>query len=228
MPTTFITGSSGFVGATILDRLLASKYKVVGAFRSKSSAAKLFSVNPQWDQSLITVVEIPDFSKADAFDAVFKNHPDIDSVIHVAAAGLSGPTTDFVEHFEKPTVHGQLSLLESVHKYGKKVKAISVTGSINAITTGAQDDIKSRAITSSEWLPMGRNEAIEMQHPFVSIYVVLDFLHADSLDFVLRFEEAGGRSHLGVCQDQESDFYRHSVQPSTHLGPNATEHRVGR
>jgi nucleoside-diphosphate-sugar epimerase len=167
MPTTFITGSSGFVGATILDRLLASKYKVVGAFRSQSSASKLFSVNPHWDQSLITVVEIPDFSKPDAFDAVFKDHPDIDSVIHVAAAGLSGPTTDFVEHFEKPTVHGQLSLLESVHKYGKNVKAISVTGSINAITTGAQDDIKSRAITSSEWLPMGRKEALEMQHPFV-------------------------------------------------------------
>lgn len=168
MPTTFITGCSGFVGAAILDLLLTSKHRVIAAFRSQSSARTLLSLHAEWEQSLITVAEISNFSREEAFDAVFKDHPEIDHIVHVAAAGLAGPTSDFIEHFEKPTVHGQISLLKSVKEYGKKVKSISVTGSIYAITTGAQDDVKSRVIDNREWLPLGREEAIEMQEPFVS------------------------------------------------------------
>jgi hypothetical protein len=44
-----------------------------------------------------------------------------------------------------------LQLLKSAAKYGKKLKAISVTGSINAITMGDAEDIKTRAFTTTEW-----------------------------------------------------------------------------
>jgi hypothetical protein len=43
-------------------------------------------------------------------------------------------------------------ILKSAHKYGKNVKAIAVTGSINAITTG--EDVKTRVYTSDSWLPV--------------------------------------------------------------------------
>jgi hypothetical protein len=42
-------------------------------------------------------------------------------------------------------------LLQSAHKYGKNVKAIAVTGSINSITTGDPQDLKSRVLTNDAW-----------------------------------------------------------------------------
>jgi hypothetical protein len=42
-------------------------------------------------------------------------------------------------------------LLKSASKYGKNLKSISVTGSINAITTGDAEDLKSRELNSDAW-----------------------------------------------------------------------------
>ena len=167
MPTTFLTGGSGFVGATVLDRLLAKSHKVIAAVRSQSSGEKLLSVHPEWDKSSITFVEVSDFSKPGAFDLVFQKYPEIDYIVHVAAPVFDEGNTDFVEHFEKPTVQGNISLLQAANQYGKNVKAIAVTGSINAITTGDQNDIKSRVLDSTQWLPMGREEALQTKNAFV-------------------------------------------------------------
>ena len=46
------------------------------------------------------------------------------------------------------------NLLRSANKYGKNVKAIVVTGSINAITTGDVADRKSRVMSNTEWIPV--------------------------------------------------------------------------
>lgn len=45
-----------------------------------------------------------------------------------------------------------LELLKSATKFGKNVKAIAVTGSINAITTG--EDAGKRIYDSAAWLPV--------------------------------------------------------------------------
>lgn len=45
-----------------------------------------------------------------------------------------------------------VELLKSASKYGKTIKAIAVTGSVNAMTTGM--DIGDRTFNSSEWLPV--------------------------------------------------------------------------
>ena len=42
-------------------------------------------------------------------------------------------------------------LLQSAKKYGKNVKAMAVTGSINSITTGESEDLKSRILTNDAW-----------------------------------------------------------------------------
>jgi hypothetical protein len=46
------------------------------------------------------------------------------------------------------------NLLRSANKYGKNLKAIAVTGSINAITTGDVEDRKSRVMSNTEWIPV--------------------------------------------------------------------------
>ena len=43
-------------------------------------------------------------------------------------------------------------MLKSATKFGKNVKAIAVTGSINAITTG--EDAGKRVYDSAAWLPV--------------------------------------------------------------------------
>jgi nucleoside-diphosphate-sugar epimerase len=79
-----------------------------------------------------------------------------------------------------------LELLKSVTAYGKNVKAIAITGSVNAITTG--EDIDTRGFNSSQWLPvlplpgpstvshthisqLTSEDAIKAQHPYISYCV---------------------------------------------------------
>ncbi|ETI19921.1 hypothetical protein G647_08936 [Cladophialophora carrionii CBS 160.54] len=167
MPTTLVTGSTGFVGASVVDELLRQSHSLILAVRSPSSAKALIENNPSWPASALTVFAVPDFTDPGAFDSVFQKHPEIEYIVHVAAPMLDNPAhTDFVEHFEKPSVLGNLELLKSAKEYGKNVKAISVTGSLNAITTGSQEDVKSRVFGNKEWLPLGREDAIQANHNY--------------------------------------------------------------
>ncbi|OAP64523.1 hypothetical protein AYL99_00495 [Fonsecaea erecta] len=170
--TTLLTGGSGFVGATVLDELLAQNHNVVLAVRSPSSAELLLANNPSWPVSRITVHPVPDFTVRGAFDSVFQTHPDIEFVVHVAAPMVDIPDgTSFEESFEKPNVLGNLGLLQSAKTYGKNVKAVSVTGSLNAITLGSQEDIKSRVFGNGEWLPLGREDAVKAENNYISYCV---------------------------------------------------------
>jgi nucleoside-diphosphate-sugar epimerase len=166
MSTTFVTGGTGFVGATVIDQLLARKHRVIAAVRSNSSGENLLAVHPEWDKSQITLVETPDFSAPGTFDTVFEKHPEINYIVHIAAP-LMPENADFVEDFEKPGIQGSVAILEAGKKYLKKLKAVAVTGSINAITTGADDEVRGRTLDSTQWLPLGRDEAIQSNHPFV-------------------------------------------------------------
>lgn len=216
MPTTFLTGGNGFVGATVFDQLLAKDHKVIAAVRSQSSGEKLLSIHPEWDKSRINFVEVPDFSHPDAFDSVFQDNPEIDYIVHVAAPLIGEGLTDFVEHYEKPTVTGNVSLLQAAKKYGKNIKAIAVTGSINAITTGDQNDIKNRVLDSTQWLPMGREEAIQMKHPFVRAPLLYPppMLTA-GLDHVLRRQKALRRSNLEIHARRKPFLHSHRLQSTT-------------
>ena len=169
MPTTFLTGATGFVGSTVLDQLLAKRHNVVAAVRSRASGERLLSLHPEWDKSRITLVEIPDFSPDDAFNSTFQENPKIDYIIHVAAPVLKEGSVEFVEDYEKPSVIGSINILKAAKQYGKNVKAIAVTGSINAITTGSQEEVKDRVLDSTQWLPLGREDAIKMNHQFVRL-----------------------------------------------------------
>ncbi|KAJ9616363.1 hypothetical protein H2200_000081 [Cladophialophora chaetospira] len=172
MPTTLVTGATGFVGSSVVDELLRQKHTLILAVRSTSSAKAVLANNPSWPASSITLFPVPDFTAPNAFDSLFQEHPEIEYILHVAAPMLDNPAhTDFVEHFEKPSILGNVGLLKSAKDYGKNVKAISVTGSLNAITTGSQDDVKSRVFGNKEWLPLGREDAIKANNNYISYCV---------------------------------------------------------
>lgn len=177
-PTTLVTGGNGFVGATIISTLLSERHnhKVVLAVRNTSSAEALIAAHPEWPSQAIVIHAVPDFTVHGAFDKVFLDHDEIQYIIHVAAPLLDDPrNTDFVQHFEKPSVLGNVGLLTSAKRYGRNVKAISVTGSINAITLGGQDDVKKRILGNDEWLPLEREDAIKAQNNYVSLFLIYFF-----------------------------------------------------
>jgi hypothetical protein len=168
MPLTLVTGATGFVGSSIVAELLSQRHTLILAVRSTHSAQSLLSNNPSWPRDRTTLVSVPDFTAPGAFDHVFQTYSSIEYILHVAAPMLDHPdNNDFVEHFEKPSVLGNTGLLRSAKEFGKNVKAISVTGSLNAISTGSQDDIKSRAFTTTEWLPLGSEDAIKANNNYV-------------------------------------------------------------
>jgi nucleoside-diphosphate-sugar epimerase len=174
MPTTLLTGGTGFVGASILSSLLtlSPPHHVILVVRSQSSGEALLSAHPSWATSQITIVPVPDFTAPSAFDSVFQHHPCINHIIHCAAPLVNDPrATDYIEHFEKPNILGNTSLLSAAHKYGKNVKSIAVTGSVNAVSTFSQDDVKARVFTSDEWLPLDRDDAIKMNNNYINYCV---------------------------------------------------------
>jgi nucleoside-diphosphate-sugar epimerase len=62
-----------------------------------------------------------------------------------------------------------LALLRSAKRNAPGLKSVVVTGSINAVTTGAADALRSAGPISSEtWLPISREEARKANHPFIS------------------------------------------------------------
>ena len=62
-----------------------------------------------------------------------------------------------------------LALLRSAKRNAPGLKSVVVTGSVNAVTTGAADALRSAGpITSETWLPIGREEARKANHPFIS------------------------------------------------------------
>ena len=104
-----------------------------------------------------------DYTEPGTWDDSFKNH-DIDYVVHVAAPLLDNPeNVDFEKFFLEPSVKGYYhlvgfayavrnsELLESASKYGKNVKHISVTGSINSLTLGMPDELKDHVFKTDEY-----------------------------------------------------------------------------
>jgi len=119
------------------------------------------SVHPELKDKLSFTI-VSDYTKAGTWDDTFKSH-DFDYVVHVAAPLLDNPANvEFDKFFLEPSVKGYVhlkvrvksrneELLKSASKYGKNVKHISVTGSINALTMGMPDEIKDHVFTTDEY-----------------------------------------------------------------------------
>ncbi|KAK0123936.1 hypothetical protein ONS95_008926 [Cadophora gregata] len=168
MPNTLVTGANGFVAAHVIDQLIAAGHQVTGSVRSVAKGEQILATHPEYAVKL-TFTVVSDYAKAGVWDEAIKGG-NFDYVVHTAAPLLDDPgNTDFKRDFLVPSVNGAVELLKSASKYGKDIKAIAVTGSVNAMTTGM--DIAARSFNSSEWLPVSIDDAIAANHPYISYCV---------------------------------------------------------
>jgi uncharacterized protein YbjT (DUF2867 family) len=78
-----VTGSTGFIGAHIVDILLQRGIKVTGTARSESKANAMKSARSQYTSSgQFSIAMTGDLTKPDAFDEAAKG---VDAIIHTAS-----------------------------------------------------------------------------------------------------------------------------------------------
>ncbi|KAK0650026.1 hypothetical protein B0T16DRAFT_325498 [Cercophora newfieldiana] len=168
MPYTLLTGANSFVGAHVINSLLAAGHKVVGTVRRESLIEQIFGLHPEWKENVELTV-VGDYADEASWDALFTKYS-FDYIAHVAAPLLDNPAhTDYDRDFLKPSVDGNLALLRSAKGNAPGLKAVVVTGSINAVTTGAPEALLlAGPITSDTWVPISQEEARKANHPFIS------------------------------------------------------------
>ncbi|KAA6409437.1 MAG: UDP-glucose 4-epimerase [Lasallia pustulata] len=111
-----VTGGCGYIGSFTALALLDADYKVV-------IADNLYNAS----QEVLNRIELicgkrPEFYNIDitneaGFDKIFKEHPDIDSVIHFAALKAVGESSEIPLEYYRVNVYGTICLLRSMTRH---------------------------------------------------------------------------------------------------------------
>ncbi|KAF2729128.1 NAD(P)-binding protein [Polyplosphaeria fusca] len=167
MPHTLVTGANSFVAAHIINELIATGHSVTGSVRRVSAGEDLFNEHPEWKGKLDFEV-VQDYADQAALDALFQKHQ-FDHIVHVAAPMPGKPElSDYDKDFLRPAVDSNVTILKSAKANAAGLKSIVITGSINAITTGAPDDNKAREYTNESWNDITPEFAREQNNGFYS------------------------------------------------------------
>lgn len=166
MSTVLVSGASGFLALHILGELLSNGYKVIGTVRSQSKIDKLVEqFKSVKNHENLTFVIVPDISTNDAFDAVFKEHPEIEYVLHTASPFSFGVGDDLEAIYKTPAVNGTLNMLNAAYKYGPNVKKVVITSSMAAVVNADKIGDDSFVHNESVWNP------VEWEHVGDSAFV---------------------------------------------------------
>ncbi|CAK7221618.1 hypothetical protein SBRCBS47491_004590 [Sporothrix bragantina] len=151
-----VTGATGFIGAHVVDVLLARGLRVRGATRSPAKGEAMRTARPQHANRL-DFVQIADFSEPSSLaDAV----QGVDAVIHVASP-FTYDTKDNEKELIIPAINGVKGILAAAAA-AKTVKRVVVTSSFASVLDA---DRKDRAngvyftYTGADWNPLTYEES---------------------------------------------------------------------
>ena len=71
MARTLLTGANSFVGAHVINSLLAAGHSIVGTVRRENVIQQIFDLHPEWKTGLELVV-VEDYADEASWDKVFE------------------------------------------------------------------------------------------------------------------------------------------------------------
>ncbi|KAJ8089397.1 hypothetical protein PM082_014645 [Marasmius tenuissimus] len=136
-PLVLVTGATGYIAAWVVRNLIERGFDVRGTVRSPSKGREVLSIleklpgygagSEKMGKFDFAIVE--DIAKEGAFDEAVKG---VDAVEHLASPFHMN--ADDPKELIEPAVKGTAGVLESVKKYGDKVKRVIITSSCTAIS----------------------------------------------------------------------------------------------
>ncbi|KAH0551576.1 hypothetical protein GP486_007205 [Trichoglossum hirsutum] len=158
-----LTGGNGFIGAHILDQLLANDFHVRSVVRSEAKADQVRASHPNAGEKLDFSI-VPDITSAGAFNEAVISTPPFDIVIHTASPFLYKAANDNLD-FLKPAVHGTTEILKATKSFAPEVKRVIVTSSFAAVLDPNLSEDAGVTYTSDDWNPLSWEEALVGDKP---------------------------------------------------------------
>ena len=125
--TVLVTGATGYIGAHVVEELIAAGYKVRGVSRSIDKAKFLVTLmEKKFGKGKLEIVEVPDMIADNAYEKAVKG---VSGIVHLASI-VNFNATD-PETVIPPTIKGVLNILEAA-RTEPMVRSLVVTSSSTA------------------------------------------------------------------------------------------------
>lgn len=148
-----VTGTTGLIGAHVLDELLQRGHRVRGVTRSAAKAEQMLQARSQY-RNRLDFVTIEDLLSPDAFKEAVK---EIDGIIHCASP-VDYSVTDVEEGLLKPAIGITKSIIQAAAS-APKIRRIVITSSFGAVFDASQGTRVGYTYTSADWSPVTFEEA---------------------------------------------------------------------
>lgn len=179
-PYVLVTGTTGFIGAHVLDDLLARGLKVRVAVRSETKGQALREARSQHNDRIDTVL-IDDFKET---STKLDNAVDgVDGIIHVASP-FNYNIQDNEHDLVLPAINGVKSLLASAAKF-PSIRRVVITSSFAAVVDIKRQYPPRHTYTAKDWNPQTYEESVSKSStPVVAYRGSKKFAELAAWDFV--------------------------------------------
>lgn len=161
--TVLVTGSSGFIGAHCVDKLLKSGYNVRAAVRSEEKFNQLALCFDEEARSRLNASYITDIR--DQKD-VEKSVKGCDAILHVASP-FSYSVKDFETELLNPAVEGTQAVMNAAAKE-PKVSRVVITSSFAAIYDASKGMQPGVVLTEDNWSPLTWEDGVNTDQAAVA------------------------------------------------------------
>ncbi|KAA1467423.1 NAD-P-binding protein [Dentipellis sp. KUC8613] len=161
MTLVLVTGATGFIGATVIDKLLEAGYNVRGTARSQK-IDKLRAAYKSYGDKFEAVV-VDDIALSDWTDAL----RGVRALIHIASPLGNG---DAPEYVLRSAVEGTRKVLEAAGAAG--VQKVVFTGSISATYDSSKTVWRDLLVSEASWNPLKREDALKPDATLIEYYSV--------------------------------------------------------
>ncbi|KAG5363185.1 putative NADPH-dependent methylglyoxal reductase GRP2 [Yarrowia sp. B02] len=207
MPTTLVTGATGFLAGHCVDQLLKAGHTVIGTIRSPEKAERLAEAfKKEVESGKFELETLQDVQDEGEFQVIFEKHPEIDYILHTASP-FNMKAQDPEKDMLQPAVRGTTAVLRMAKAHAPNVKKIVITSSVAAVVDPERFNDPTLTLSSKDWNPMTREQAAEKGKPD------LNYIGSKLL------AEKAGREFLNT---EKPHFSITWVNPSYIFGPGVT------